>query len=349
MSNFYKISLAALAAAGMAVFGASNSFAEVSISGGVDVGFGQAAEAPAVGDGSSELNTQSQAQIDVSGGAGAVSAKYRLRVREDSRSKAKGDGIDLDGDGTADFNDNTISDLAAVRHHVHWQINEQMGLTFMGRSFGIPGTYPGHLGVGFFDNGYGIGDGTAVGPSGGWENTSGIDFGFNLGNMAVGAAIVTAGPGMWENQTVIPHFTGNFGSISVGFVMGSGSGKSVDMTTFTETSVTSSEMQVGGVFSTDGLKAGLGISSVTKGDESTQSGMELGVHVAGVEFKYFNITTANKAGDDTGGATDIALGYRMDLGNGASLVPAYASITENPPAGTGDSATWMGVQVGTSF
>ena len=335
MSKFFKNTLAAATVASLMVFGASTSFAEVGIKGGVSAGFGMSGYTPAEGDGMSGWDGQSQAQIDVSGGADSVTAKYRLRVREGDRT------------------------LAATRHAVNWKTTDALTLEFWGQSFGLAASFPGYgaYTVGYFGDGHPIGD-SLPSDVAFFVNMRGLNVDFNLGTMAVGVSLLNdCRPtcstesdedgktiAASEQSTMVPHFRGKFGAINLGVFMAMASGKNS-----AGEGTTGSETNINLAFATDGMKVGFEYAMKDYNGDATGTGMALGVHVAGVEAHYVS-SSREASGFDLGGFTEIAAAYRMKLTEQASMAPAYASYSETGADGaTGDSKTWMGLQIGTSF
>lgn len=327
MRKLFHFSIAVVAVMALLAFSANPIFAEAKVSGNVAVTFGQYTVGGQSED-TSSLRGDGHSDINITGGTESVVAKARLRIREDTRSSST-TAVDLDGDGVneTDFL-NSYSGLAAARMQLTWKTSDQLSIDFYGQSFGVANTdYSGSYEVGLLGHGLPVG-GLTAGNFGGGYNSQGINVNFDLGTMAVGVAILDDchGPGCdgadSEKMTLVPHFYGNFGSISVGahYVMASGTDSSG------ATSPAGSEIDIGVKFNTDTLGVGFEYSSSSNTAEDAISGMALGLQVAGVQFHYVTTGTDDVNGNGLGGMDEIAVAYKMSLG-GADAYPMFATRT----------------------
>ncbi len=288
-------------------------------------------------DTTSQLRGESQGQVEFRGSNGNVSYRYRLRVREDTRDSTttvstygvlNAAGVPT-GD-TVDVSDTRSTGFAAVRHSVAWKVSDQLTLDFWGQAFGLAASFTAY---GVYTLGH-FGDGMAIGDSlpttvAFFVNATGVNIDFDLGGMNVGLVILdSCRPGCGassEEMTLVPHFRGKFGDISVGFFMANATGKdSLDE------AVDQSETNIEVAFKTSAIKVGFEYVTTSGSAEVDGTGMALGVQVmdGAVGFHYISYVSEDDAGD-VSDDTEIAAVYVHKINDKSSLAFGYAAVTDN--------------------
>ena len=311
--------------------------AEVRIAGHVMAGLGQYSVDDGV-DTTSRLRGESQGEVNFLGSNGAVSYRYRLRVRESTRDSstttttyAVVDSVGVPTGDTVDVSDTTTEGFAAVRHQVSWKVSDALTLDFWGQSFGLPaaGTAYGVYSIGHFGDGIVIGDAvpTTVGR---FSNATGVNVDFNLGAMSVGATILDhckpdCGTAT-EKMTIVPHFRGKFGDISVSAFMSNASG-----TDAADAAVDASETNLEVAFKTSAIQVGFEYVMYSDSGDNEATGMALGLKLMGgaVGLHYVSLVAQDGAGNDISDDSEIAAAYTHTINDKSSLVIGYASASDN--------------------